>query len=151
MLTAKDVMTKDVISVSEETEISESARLMLENRINGLPVLDGNGVIVGIICQSDLIAQQKQLTIPSFFSFLDGYFPLTSMMQLEKEVKKVAATTVGQAMSPNPVIVGPDTPIMDVATLMVDKNFHTIPVMDNGKLVGILGKEDILKTLVKSK
>jgi len=63
-------------------------------------------------------------------------------------VKKISAVTVSQAMTPNPVTVRPDTVIEVVAALMVDSNYHTIPVVEGGKLVGIVGKEDVLRTLV---
>ena len=148
MLKVKDIMTKEVITVSPEAEIVYATKLLLENRINGVPVTNETGKLVGILCQSDLIAQQKKLPVPSFFSFLDGLITLTSMKQFEKEVQKIAAITVAQAMTPNPVAVRPDTDIEAVAALMVDNNFHTIPVVDEGELVGIVGKEDILKTLI---
>jgi predicted transcriptional regulator len=110
--------------------------------------LDETGRLVGILCQSDLIAQQRKLPIPSFFTLLDGLIPLTSEKQIDKQVRKIAAVTVAEAMTPNPVTVQPDTNIEEVAALMVDRNFHTIPVVDEGKLVGIVGKEDILRTLM---
>jgi len=148
MLKVKDIMTKELITVSPETEIVHATKLLLENRINGLPVTDETGKLVGILCQSDLIAQQKKLPVPSFFTFLDGLITLTSMKQFEKQVQKIAAITVAQAMTPNPVAVRSDTGIEEVAALMVDNNFHTIPVVDKGELVGIVGKEDILRTLI---
>jgi len=148
MLKAKDIMTRAVITVSPDMEIVNAAKILLENRINGAPVLDETGKLVGILCQSDLIAQQKKLPIPSFFTFLDGLIALTSMKQLEKQVQKIAAVTVAQAMTPNPVTVKPDTDIEAVAALMVDQSFHTIPVVEEGVLLGIVGKEDILKTLM---
>jgi len=148
MLKVKDIMTKELITVSPETEIVHATKLLLENRINGVPVTDETGKLVGILCQSDLIAQQKKLPVPSFFSFLDGLITLTSMKHFEKEVQKIAAITVAQAMTPNPVTVRPDTDIEAVAALMVDNSFHTIPVVDDGELVGIVGKEDILRTLI---
>jgi len=148
MLTVKDIMPKEVITASPEMEITQATKLLLEKRINGVPVVNEAGNIVGILCQSDLIVQQKKIPIPSFFTFLDGYISLTSMNRLEKEVQKIAAATVADAMTLNPVVVHPDTSINDVAALMVDKNFHTLPVVDEGKLVGIVGKEDILKTLM---
>jgi len=141
-------MTKEPITVSPETEIVHATKLLLENRINGVPVIDETGKLVGILCQSDLIVQQKKLPVPSFFTFLDGLIPLTSMKQFEKEVQKIAAITVSQAMTPNPVVARPDTGIEEVAALMVDSGFHTIPVVDKGALVGIVGKEDILRTLI---
>ena len=148
MLTAKDIMTKDPITVSPDTELTYAAKLLLDEGMNGLPVLDAQGKLVGIICQSDLIAQQKRLPIPSIFTLLDGFIPLTSMKHIEKAIKKISGTTVADAMSPNPVTVKPETSIEDVAGLMVDNNFHTIPVVHKGELVGIIGKEDILRTIL---
>ena len=148
MLKVKDIMTTEIITVSPDTEIVKATKLLLENRINGVPVLDETGRLVGILCQSDLIAQQRKLPIPSFFTLLDGLIPLISKKQIDKQVRKIAAVTVAEAMTPNPVTVQPDTNIEEVAALMVDRNFHTIPVVDEGELVGIVGKEDILRTLM---
>ena len=148
MLHAKDIMTKDLITVSPDTEIAKAATLLLENHINGAPVVDASGKLIGILCQSDLIYQQKKLSLPSFFTFLDGFIPLTSMKEIEKEIKKVTAATVEQVMTPNPVTVQADTPVQDVASLMVEKRYHTVPVMEGDALVGILGKEDVLKTVL---
>ncbi|MGD9036649.1 MAG: CBS domain-containing protein [Syntrophobacterales bacterium] len=148
MLKVKDIMTTEVITVSPETEIVQATKLLLENRINGVPVLDETGRLVGILCQSDLIAQQQKIPIPSFFTLLDGLIPLISEKQIDKQVRKIAAVTVAEAMTPNPVTVQPDTNIEEVAALMVERNFHTIPVVAEGELVGIVGKEDILRTLM---
>ena len=148
MLSVKDIMTRDVITVSPETDIAHAARLLLEKSVNGVPVVDETGTLVGILCQSDLVAQQKKFPIPTIFTLLDGFIPLTSMKHLEKEVRKITATTVADAMSPNPVTVRPDASIEEVGTIMVDRNFHTLPVVDKGDLVGIVGKEDVLRTLV---
>ena len=150
MITARDIMSTDLITVGPDMEIAKATRLLLENRINGLPVVDEAGKLVGIICQSDLISQQKKLPIPSIFSLLDGFIPITSIKRIEKEAQKIAATTVSHAMTPNPVSIKPDTGIQAVAALMVDSNFHTLPVVDDGRLVGIIGKEDVLKTLLTS-
>ena len=70
------------------------------------------------------------------------------LKQIEKQIQKIAAITVAQAMTPDPIFVEPGTSIEVVASLMVDNGFHTIPVLDEEKLVGVVGKEDILKTLI---
>ncbi len=147
MATVQDIMTREVITVFPETEIVEATRLLLENRINGLPVVDADDRVVGILCQSDLIAQQKRLPLPSFFTFLDGFIPLTSTKSLERQIQKVAATTVGEVMTPNPTTVSPGTRVNEVAALMVDRNYHTIPVVQGDRLVGVVGKEDLLRTM----
>lgn len=148
MLKAKDIMTREIISVSPDAEIANAAKILLEKRINGLPVIDASGRLVGILCQSDLVAQQKTIPLPSVFTLLESYIPLTSMKRIDKEVEKIAAITVKQAMTPNPVTVSPETDIEDVAKLMVDNKYHTLPVMEGDKVVGIVGKEDVLKTLL---
>lgn len=148
MLKVKDIMTKDVITVLPEMEIAHAAKLLLEKGINGVPVVDETGKMVGILCQEDLITQQKSFPIPSVFTLLDGFIPLTSMKHIEKETQKISATTVAHAMTTDPFTVSPDMTIEEIATIMVDKNFHTLPVVDEGKLVGIIGKEDILRTLM---
>lgn len=149
MLKAKDIMTRKVTAVAPETKIAEAARILLENHFNGLPVVDKEGLLRGIICQDDLIVQQKKLPLPTVFTLLDGIIPLSSPGHIEKEVQKMAATTVGEAMTPRVVTIDIETPVEEIATLMVSKNIHTLPVMEKGKLVGIVGKEDILRTLMR--
>jgi CBS-domain-containing membrane protein len=148
MITANDIMTQEVISISPETEIAQAAKLLLTNRINGVPVINDAGELVGILCQSDLIIQQKNIPIPSLFTLLDGFIPLTSSKKLDKEVEKIAATKVADAMTPDPVTVNSNTGIEEIAALMVEKNYHTLPVVDANKLVGIVGKVDVLRTLI---
>jgi CBS domain-containing protein len=148
MLRAKDIMSKEVLWVSPETEITQAAKLLLEKHLNGLPVLDQKGLLVGIICQSDLVFQQKKIPLPSVFTLLDGLIPLSSSHQIEIEVAKIAAIQVEQAMTPDPVFVSPEATLEDIATMMVRKKIHSLPIVDNGKLVGIVGKEDVLRTLI---
>jgi len=148
MLKVKDIMTREFKTVFPETEIIQAAKLLLSERINGVPVVNQAGELVGILCQSDLIAQQKSIPIPALFTLRDGYIPLTLLNRLDREVEKIAATTVANAMTPNPITVDSDTDIEKVAALMVEKNYHTLPVVDGGQLVGIVGKEDVLRTLL---
>jgi len=148
MIIVRDIMTTDLITVTLDMDISRAAKILLDNKINGVPVVDDSGRLKGILCQSDLITQQKKLPIPTIFTFLDGLIRLTSMKQIEKQVRKIAALTVSEAMTPKPVTVRPDTGLEIVAALMVNNNFHTLPVVEDSRLVGIIGKEDVLRTLI---
>lgn len=148
MLKAKDIMTQDLITLSPETEIGKAAELLLERRINGAPVVGADGSLRGILCQSDLIAQQKRIPVPSVFTLLDSFIPLSSRKSLEREMKKIAATRVADAMTENPVSVNPETSLEEIATLMVERKVHTLPVVDAGKVVGVIGKEDVLRTIL---
>lgn len=143
-------MTTEVITLSPETDILQAAKTLLDNSINGAPVIDNDGRLCGILCQSDLVFQQKKLPLPSFFALLDMAIPLSSPGRIEKEINKMTAMTVSAAMTKNPVSVKPDTDLETVAGLMVNKNYHTLPVIENDRLVGVIGKEDVLKTLIFS-
>jgi CBS domain-containing protein len=148
VLKAKDIMTTKCITLTPDTDIATAARTLLENKINGAPVVD-NGQVVGVLCQADLVAQQKKITLPSFFTLLDGVFPLSSNEELDREITKISALKVGDAMTPAPTFITPETGIDDIATMMANEKLYTLPVLDNGALVGVVGKEDVLKTLLQ--
>ena len=148
MRTAQDIMTTEVITIGPEADITEAAKILLDKGVNGLPVVDDAGHLVGILCQSDLVRMQKNLPIPSLFTLLDGFVPLSSSALLEAEVKRIAASKVSDAMSTKVVTIAPDMTIDELAALMVDKKFHTLPVTDKGRLLGIVGKKDVIKTLI---
>ncbi|WP_413863799.1 CBS domain-containing protein, partial [Desulfobacula sp.] len=137
------------ICLSPDTEIPKAVEILLKNHINGVPVVNDNNELVGILCQSDLIFQQKTMPIPPIFTILDSIIPLSSSKKLEDTLKKISAATVAQAMIQDPITVSADTPLSEIASLMVEKHFHTLPVVDGKKLVGIIGKEDVLKTLIQ--
>ncbi|MFW5836872.1 MAG: CBS domain-containing protein [Desulfovibrionaceae bacterium] len=144
-------MTRDPITLTRNMEVAVAVRTLLEHGVNGAPVVDDQGRVVGVLCQSDLIAQQKSLALPSYFTLLDGLIPLGSEQDLEKEMQKIAATKVGDAMSQPAETVSPDTSLEEIANVMVDKKLYTLPVVENDKLVGVVGKEDILLTLIAEK
>lgn len=148
MIKAKDIMEKNIITLSPDTEISKAVEILLKNHINGVPVVNADGELMGILCQSDLIFQQKDIPIPPIFAILDSVFPLSSSKSLEDQFQKMAATKVSQAMVKKVATVTPDTSVSEIAGLMVEKHFHTLPVVEGKKLVGIIGKEDVLKTLM---
>lgn len=148
MITARDIMTTELITLGPDMDFTSAAEILLDNHINGAPVVDENGRLVGILCQSDLVAQHKRLPMPTLITLLDSFVRLTPARELEKQARKIAAMTVGEAMTRNPVTVKPDTGIEAIAGLMVDSSLHTLPVVAEGRLVGIIGKEDVLRTLL---
>ena len=148
MQNAADIMTKNVITVTPETTVIELALLLASNSIGGAPVLDSSGALLGVVTESDLIDQKKKLHIPTVITILDSVFYLENPDKLEKEMKKIAGTTVGDIYTKNPRTVVEETPVDEIATLMAEKNVHTLPVMRGDQLVGVLGKRDIIKTLI---
>jgi CBS domain-containing protein len=147
MIKARDIMQTRIITVTPDTDITQAGKILLENHINGVPVVNDQGELKGILCQSDLIFQQKEMPVPPIFTILDSIFPLFSSKKMDDQFQKIAAATVSQAMAKDVVTVTPETPVSEIASLMVEKHFHTIPVVVDKKLVGIIGKEDVLRTL----
>lgn len=148
MTTAADIMTRDVITVTPETSLRELAQIFSQKRINGVPVVDDDGNVLGVVCESDLVNQNKPLHIPTVFVILDSVIPLENPWRLERDFKRLAATTVGEIYSRPAITVGPETDVSEVARLMSDRKIYTIPVLQHGKLVGVIGKVDIIKTVV---
>jgi CBS domain-containing protein len=148
MLNAGDIMTTDVITVKKETPLKELAEILYKNHINGVPVLDDDGRLIGIICESDLIRKDKKLHIPTVVALFDAVFYLESSKNVEKEIRRINATTVEELFTREVVTVDEKTPIEEIATLMTQKKIYTIPVMDGKRLVGIVGKGDVIRTFI---
>ena len=149
MLTAKDIMTRDVVTVTPDTSIEELASLLVKNEISGVPVLDEGGALVCIVTENDLISRNKRLHIPTVVSFLDAAIYLESSKRFEEEVKRMAATRVGDICSRKVVSITPETTVVDIATIMDEKKVHLLPVVANNKVIGIVGKRDVLKAVAR--
>lgn len=143
-----DVMTRDVITVTPHTLLRELAKILSEKNINGVPVVDEDGTVLGVVCESDLVNQNKPLHIPTVFVILDSVIPLENPWRLQKEFKRLTATTVEDIYSKPAVCVSPETDLSEVARLMAEKKLYTLPVLDHGRLVGIVGKSDVIRTLL---
>ena len=149
MLTAKQIMTDKIITVGPELGVSELATLFWENRIGGAPVVDGSGNLMGIVTESDLIDQSKKVHIPTIMTILDSMIFLENPAKLDKEIKKMTGTRVKDIYSTEVVTVNEDTPMSEIATIMADRRLHTLPVVNGKKIVGIIGKADIIRNLYK--
>ncbi len=149
MLTAKDIMTKDVVTVTPDSSIEELSSLLVQNEISGVPVVDEKGALIGIVTENDLISRNKRLHIPTVVSFLDAAIYLESSKKFEQEVKRMAATRVGDIYNRKVVSITEDTTVVDIATIMDEKKVHLLPVVTAGKIVGIVGKRDVLKAVAR--
>ncbi len=145
MKTAKDIMTKTVITVKKDTPISELSDLFISYNVNGLPVVDDDEKVIGIVTQSDLIEQNKNLHIPTVITLFDAVLFLDSEKKFESDIKKLTANKVEDIYSAGAVTVSVDTELGDIATIMAEKDVHTIPVLDDGKLAGVIGKLDLIR------
>ena len=149
MHTAKEIMTSEVITVNEELNVGDLAALFWEKRIGGAPVVDSEGKLLGVVTESDLIDQSKKVHIPTIMSVLDSMIFLENPAKLDKEIKKMTGTQVKDIYSAEVITVVQDTPMDEVASIMANRKIHTLPVVDGDKLVGVIGKADIIRHLYK--
>ena len=147
MLTAKDIMTTTVITVRKDTSVNELAEVLWKNKISGAPVLDEEGNVVSVVTESDLIDQNKKVHIPTMISILDSVIFLESSKKTEKEIKKMAGNTVQDICAKEFLSVSEDTALDEIATIMAEKKAHTLPVMKDNRLVGVIGKSDIIRAM----
>ena len=144
MLKAKDIMTKDIITVKPATTIEDLARILIKHQISGTPVVDEDSNLIGIVTENDLISKNKKLHIPTILRLFDAFIPLGTS-RLEEEIKRMAAFTVGEICTRNVVTCDEDMSIENVATMMTEKKIHLLPVLKERRLVGIIGKKDLIK------
>ena len=147
MLTAKEIMTREVCVVHEDTDIKELAALFVEHNYKTLPVVDAAGKLVGVVSQTDLIEQDKPLHIPTVISLFDWVIYLESPKAFIDEVRKVSARKVGEICAREVITCTPDTPVGEIADLMVEHKIHLLPVLDGERLAGVVARFDLIRSL----
>ncbi|PSO52295.1 MAG: phosphoribulokinase [Cyanobacteria bacterium QH_8_48_120] len=147
--TVADVMTSNPIVVQPQTPIKEAIQLLAERRISGLPVVDGEGKLVGVITESDLMWQETGVDPPPYIILLDSVIYLQNPARYEKEIHKALGQTVEEVMSEKPITVEPDRALKEAARLMHEKEIRRLPVVDEqGQVIGILTRGDIVQAMV---
>src|SRR3989304_4841117 len=147
----KDIMTKEVVTVKPEMTIEELARLFTKHDISGAPVVDEAGGLIGIVTENDLIKMEQRLHIPTIITIFDAVIYLGSSKKFEEDLKRMAATKVEDIYKKDVVIINENSSIENIATIMSEKNVHHLPVVKKDKIVGIVGKKDIVKAIAKAK
>jgi CBS domain-containing protein len=148
MQTVADIMTKDVVTVTRDTNLRKLAGIFETRRFGSLPVVDEAGNLTGIVTASDLIEQGRNLHIPTVISIFDWVIPLQGERTLERELQKMTAQTVGEICSSDVVTITPTDPVSTAADVMSDRKLHALPVVEGRKVVGIVSRIDIIRNLV---
>lgn len=147
MLTVQDVMTRGVVSVHPDLPLREVARLLVEHGISGLPVVDPDDRVIGVISEGDLLIKE---TGPDAV----GHRPLARLFGESREsasnLTKVDALTAGEAMTSPPITIDPRASLHAAAALMVDRKVNRLPVTHEGTLVGILTRADLVRAFVRT-
>ncbi len=142
---ARDVMTRKVLTVSPETSILEAARIMLQHKISGLPVVDDRRNLIGIVTEGDFLRRSEIGTehkTPRWLEFLEGPGLLAG------EYVHASGRKVGEVMTREPRIVGEDAPLDEVVGLMERHHVKRLPVISGDKLVGIVTRSNLMRAIV---
>jgi CBS-domain-containing membrane protein len=140
-----DIMTRPVISVTPATTIAEAARLMLQHRISGLPVVDADGRVVGIVTEGDLLRRAETGTERRRARWLEF---LVAPGRLATDYAHAHARKVGEVMSPAVVSVAPQDSLAEVVQRMERHRVKRLPVIEAGRLVGIVSRANLVRALV---
>lgn len=149
MQTVADIMTKEVVTVKRGTTVRELAEIFERRRFGTLPVVDEEGNLTGIVTESDLVEQGRNLHIPTVISLFDWVIPLGGERALERELRKMTAQTVGEICSTDVVTVAPTDPVSQAADTMSEHKLHALPVVEGKRLVGIVSRIDIIRSLIQ--
>lgn len=142
---AAEVMTKDVVCVSPEASVREAALLMLERHISGMPVTDEKGRVVGILSEGDLIRRPELETDRASRGWLSLFL---SDEERARGFVKSHGSKVREVMTRPATCVAPDTPLAEVVRIMERQRVKRVPVVEGGKLAGIVTRADLLRALV---
>ena len=142
---AKDIMTERVLTVAPDTPVAHVARLLREKHISGVPVVNQQGRVVGIVTEIDLIKRHARVHMPIYLPFLDSPIFLEDPRRYQEDVRRVLGTTAEEIMTRKVRTASPDTSVEDLATMMVEDRANPIPILDEeGVLVGIVSHTDIV-------
>lgn len=147
----RDFMTTNVVTVSPETTAQEVAELLSKYTFGAAPVVDHEGNVVGVISDSDLVSQDIKIEFPTYFKFVDGYVMAPGRLRdFEEQLERATKKTAEGLMSAPALTIGPDQDLREAATLMMKHHIDQLPVVEQGSLVGIVSKGDIVKWMASS-
>lgn len=154
MFLARDIMTAPTISVSKDNNVKAALDLLAEHNISGLPVIDNNEKVVGIVSGSDIMrySQQKKVVPARSFSFwVSPYSETDDIASVRNGFEILNRTIIEDVMTRKVYTVGMNTPISEVAKLMINRKINRVPVIyDDGKLAGIISRADLVKFMADS-
>jgi CBS domain-containing protein len=145
----RDIMDSSPATVHPETPVDEVIAVLREHELPGVPVVDGEGNCVGIVTEADLVLPDDQgdLHLPHYINLFGGTVFLEPLGRFEGRLRKAFASTAADMMTRDPDTVAPDTSAKDAARLLHESGHNRLPVVDDGRLVGVVTRLDLLGAL----
>lgn len=143
-------MASDVLTFAPEDNVMDAMRTMLVRDVDGAPVVNADGEVVGLLSTADLIVEEARVHLPTVITLLGAYIELpSSKKKFDHDVEKALGSTVGEVMSDAAPTLGPDDTVEYAATIMHEQGADRLPVIDDsGALVGIVARGDIVRAIV---
>lgn len=135
----EEIMTRNVITVTPETSLKEAGKIFLEKRISGIPVVDKKGILCGMVTLTDMLK-----VLDEIYKWGEQEKKWSGLKIAEEFAKKKANAQVGDIMSQEAFTLTGEDSLKDVMRMMFVKNVHTIPIVKNTKLIGVIGKRDLI-------
>jgi len=145
------VMTTEVVTLSPDDNAYQAMEKMVASGVDGAPVVDAQGAVVGILSTGDLIVQESRLHFPTVLSIFGATIELPGeKRQFEDDLRKALGSTVADVMQPDPVTIGVEDTVEEAATLMHEHDVSRLPVIGDSGLVGIVARFDILRSIISA-
>jgi CBS domain-containing protein len=144
-------MERDVVTVSPDADIESLVRLMREHELPGVPVVNEGGRCVGIVTEADLVLSEEEadLHLPHYINLFGGVVFLEPLKRFEDRLRKAFASSVEDMMTPDPVTVDADASVEEAARLIAERKHNRLPVVEHGRLVGVVTRVDVLDALTR--
>ena len=144
-------MDTELPSVSPDTDAESVIRIMRETEVHGVPVVDGDGRCVGIITEADLViaSDEGDLHLPHYLELFGGVVFIEPLRHFEGRLRKAFGSKASDLMTPDPLTVSPDTPVREAAHKIVETGHNRLPVVEDGRLAGVVSRVDVLGALAR--
>jgi CBS domain-containing protein len=145
----REIMDSEPVSVSADTEIERVVRLLREHGLPGVPVVDSEGACVGIVTEADLVLPDPEgdLHLPHYISVFGGLVFIEPLRRFEDRLRKAFASTAADMMTAKPDTIAPDATVEEAARKITETGHNRLPVTEDGKLVGVVTRVDVLGAL----
>jgi len=147
MMTVRDVMTRSVVSVRSWTPLKEVAQLLIDRRISGVPVLDDEGGLLGVVSEADFLMKEQGADAVRHRRLARVF---GESRESRSRLAKIGAVTAGEAMTVPAITIEPGRHISEAAALMTARGVNRLPVLEGGRLVGIVTRADLVRAYVLS-
>jgi CBS domain-containing protein len=144
----REIMVTAPVTVDADTSVVQVARVLLEHRLPGAPVLDKQGELLGVVTEADLILRNANLRLPHFLTFVDSLMPTSSTREFESELRRMLATTAREVMGDKLTTVSPEADVADAATIMFESHANPLPVVTDGRLAGTISLTDLVRLML---